>query len=185
MTYHLRDASPTDMPAITDIYRDSVLNGTASYEITPPDEAEMLQRFRAITEKGYPYVVAEDADGTLLGYAYASAFRTRPAYRWLVEDSIYLSPLARGRGLGKVLLKELIERCTDLGFRQMAAVIGGASSASAGLHAALGFEMVGTMKGTGFKHGQWLDTIFMQRELGDGTTTPPDLGAYPGTLFVG
>lgn len=185
MTYRLRDAIVADIPAITTIYRDSVLNGTASYEITPPQEEEMLERFRAITEKGYPYIVAEGADGVLLGYAYASAFRTRPAYRWLVEDSIYLAPEARGRGLGKRLLGELIDRCTALGFRQMAAVIGGASPASASLHTALGFEMVGTMKGTGFKHGQWLDTIFMQRELGDGTTTTPDLETYPGSLFKG
>lgn len=183
MTISLRDALPADIPAITPIYEDSVLNGTASYEIVAPDEAEMLARYMAITEKGYPYVVAEDADGSVLGYAYASAFRTRPAYRWLVEDSIYLAPAARGRGLGKMLLRELIDRCTALGFRQMAAVIGGASPASASLHAALGFEMVGTMKGTGFKHEKWLDTIFMQRELGDGTATVPDADAYPGTLF--
>ena len=183
MTILLRNAVPTDIPAITRIYEDSVLNGTASYEITAPDESEMLSRVLAITEKGYPYVAAQDAEGLLLGYAYASAFRTRPAYRWLVEDSIYLSPLARGRGLGKMLLQELIDRCTALGFRQMAAVIGGASPASAGLHSALGFEMVGTMKGTGFKHGQWLDTIFMQRELGEGTASSPDADAYPGTLF--
>lgn len=183
MTIHLRDALASDIPAITLIYQESVLNGTASYEIAAPDQAEMLVRYRAIIEKEYPYIVAEDADGSLLGYAYASAFRTRPAYRWSVEDSIYLAPSARGRGLGKMLLRELIDRCTALGFRQMAAVIGGASPASASLHAALGFEMIGTMKGNGFKHGQWLDTIFMQRELGEGTTTLPDPNVYPGTLF--
>ncbi len=173
MTFHLRNASLADIPWITDIYRDSVLNGTASYEIDPPDAAEMRARFTAITQNGYPYIVACDNDGIGLGYAYASAFRTRPAYRWLVEDSIYLAPEARGQGIGKALLADLIERCTQLGFRQMAAVIGGASSASCALHAGLGFRMVGRMEGTGFKHGRWLDTIFMQRELGEGTSTLP------------
>lgn len=185
MSLTIRNALPADLAAITAIYRESVLHGTASYEITPPDEAEMLARFTAITQKSYPYIVVQDEAGAILGYAYASAFRTRPAYRWLVEDSIYLSPEARGRGLGKLLLQELIDRCTALGFRQMAAVIGGASPASAGVHASLGFTTVGTMKGTGFKHGQWLDTIFMQRELGEGTTTTPDMQSYPGNLFAG
>lgn len=184
MTICLRDALAADLPIITEIYRDSVLNGTASYEILPPDEAEMALRFQAITGKGYPYLVAQDESGTILGYAYASAFRTRPAYRWLVEDSIYLAPQARGRGIGRMLLSALIDRTTALGFRQMAAVIGGASPASVALHAALGFEMVGRMKGTGYKHGAWLDTIFMQRELGEGCSTHPDLDCYPGSLFA-
>jgi phosphinothricin acetyltransferase len=183
MTFHLRDATPADLPAITDIYRDSVLNGSASYEITPPDLAEMTSRFHAIRDKGYPYIAAEAEDGTLLGYAYASAFRTRPAYRWLVEDSIYLAPEARGRGVGKALLKQLLLRCEALGFRQMAAVIGGASPASVAVHKSLGFEMTGTMKGTGFKHGKWLDTVFMQIALGEGTDTAPDPTTYPGSLF--
>ncbi|WP_137129356.1 GNAT family N-acetyltransferase [Rhizobium sp. FY34] len=182
MTFRLRDASASDIPAITDIYAQSVLHGTASYELTPPDAQEMLARFNAIRTKNYPYILAEDADGAVLGYAYASAFRTRPAYRWLVEDSIYLAPQAQGRGIGKALLGDLISRCTALGFRQMAAVVGGASPASVKVHAALGFEVVGRMKGTGFKHGQWLDTIFMQKSLGDGTTTFPDEAQYPGTL---
>ncbi|TWF50216.1 GNAT family N-acetyltransferase [Neorhizobium alkalisoli] len=183
MTFHLEDATAADIAAITEIYRDSVLTGTASYEITPPDEAEMASRFEAITAKGYPYIAARDEDGALLGYAYASAFRTRPAYRWLVEDSIYLAPAARGRGVGKALLKELLVRCEALGFRQMVAVIGGASPASVGVHKSLGFEMTGTLKGTGFKHGKWLDTVLMQIELGDGKATDPDLKTYPGTLF--
>lgn len=183
MTFLLRDAAPADLAAMTGIYRNSVLNGTASYEITPPDQAEMTSRFHAVTEKGYPYIVAEAEDKTLLGYAYASAFRTRPAYRWLVEDSIYLAPDARGKGVGKALLKELLIRCEKLGFRQMAAVIGGASPASVAVHKSLGFEMTGTMKGTGFKHGKWLDTVFMQIALGDGTETAPDPTTYPGSLF--
>ena len=185
MTFSIRNATAADLPAITEIYRDSVLNGTASYEITPPDLAEMAGRQSGIIDKGYPYIVAEEKDGTLLGYAYASAFRTRPAYRWLVEDSIYLAPQARGRGVGKALLKELLVRCEALGFRQMVAVIGGASPASVAVHKTLGFELTGTLKGTGFKHGKWLDTVLMQIALGEGTQTEPDLEAYPGTLFVG
>lgn len=183
MTFRLRDATPADLAAVTDIYRDSVVNGTASYEIVPPDEAEMATRFQSIRDKGYPYIAAEAEDGSLLGYAYASAFRTRPAYRWMVEDSIYLSPEARGKGVGKALLKELVVRCEALGFRQMVAVIGGASPASVAVHKSLGFELTGTMKGTGFKHGKWLDTALMQIALGEGTTTAPDARTYPGSLF--
>jgi L-amino acid N-acyltransferase YncA len=185
MTFSIRNATAADLPTITEIYRDSVLNGTASYEIAPPDLTEMTGRQTGIIEKGYPYIVAEAEDGSLLGYAYASAFRTRPAYRWLVEDSIYLAPEARGRGVGKALLKELLSRCEALGFRQMVAVIGGASPASVAVHKSLGFEMTGTLKGTGFKHGQWLDTVLMQIALGEGRETDPDLTAYPGTLFAG
>ena len=184
MTFTVRDATTADLPAITEIYRDSVLFGTASYEITPPDLAEMTSRFTAVTGKGYPYLAAEAEDRRLLGYAYASAFRTRPAYRWLVEDSIYLAPEARGKGVGKALLRELLARCENLGFRQMVAVIGGASAASVAVHKSLGFELTGTLKGTGFKHGKWLDTTFMQIALGDGTHTDPDLMDYPGSLFV-
>jgi phosphinothricin acetyltransferase len=183
MPISLRDATQADMPLITAIYRDSVLNGTASYEIIPPDEAEMASRFLAITEKRYPYVVAEDERGAFLGYAYASAFRTRPAYRWMVEDSIYLAPEARGRGIGRLLLAELLRRCESLGFRQMIAVIGGAQPASIALHRAAGFSETGLLRGTGYKHGRWLDTMLMQRTLGEGVDTAPDPGNYPGTLF--
>lgn len=185
MTFSIRDATDADLRAITDIYRDSVLHGTASYEITPPELAEMASRRAGIIEKGYPYIAAEAPDGTLLGYAYASAFRTRPAYRWLVEDSIYLAPQARGKGVGKALLRELLARCEALGFRQMVAVIGGASPASVAVHKSLGFEMTGTLKGTGFKHGKWLDTVLMQVSLGDGKDSEPDMNAYPGSLFTG
>jgi phosphinothricin acetyltransferase len=185
MTYRLRDARTSDLPAITEIYCESVLTGVASYEISPPSQAEMESRFVAITSQGYPYIAAEADDGTLLGYAYASAFRTRPAYRWLVEDSIYLAPEARGQGIGKALLADLLARCTTLGFRQMVAVIGGASPASVSVHRAAGFAMTGTLNGTGFKHGVWLDTVLMQIALGDGKQTDPDLDVYPGTLFKG
>lgn len=182
MSFSLRDAHLADLPAITAIYADSVTHGTASYEMTPPDQAEMRERFLAITSRGYPYIAAEGQDGALLGYAYASAFRTRPAYRWLVEDSIYLAPEARGRGIGRALLGELVSRCTTLGFRQMVAVIGGASPASIAVHHAQGFELSGTLRGTGFKHGRWLDTVMMQCSLGEGNTSDPDQLAYPGTL---
>lgn len=185
MTITLRTACAADLAAITRIYSDAVLSGTASYELAPPDETEMEKRFELITSQGYPYIVAINEIGAVLGYAYASAFRTRPAYRWLVEDSIYLAPEARGKGIGKMLLEELVRRSADLGFRQMVAVIGGASLASIAVHRSCGFRMVGTLNGTGFKLGQWLDTVFMQVALGEGDTTPPDASRYPGTLFTG
>ena len=183
MSFILRDATSSDIPAVTEIYRESVLNGVASYELTPPDEAEMAARFSLITGNGYPYIAAVDAGGLLLGYAYASAFRTRTAYRFLVEDSIYLAPEARGQGVGKALLAELIRRCTQLGFRQMVAVIGGAHPASVAVHRAAGFEHGGLLKGTGFKHGRWLDTIIMQLPLGEGLASYPEPGLYPDTLY--
>jgi phosphinothricin acetyltransferase len=183
MSSRLRQATQNDLPQITAIYRDAVLNGTASYELIPPDEAEMASRFQAIRDKGYPYIVAEDEGGKALGYAYASAFRTRPAYRWMVEDSIYIAPEARGRGLGKLLLEKLVEKCEALGFRQMIAVIGGAAPASIALHRTAGFTETGLLKGTGYKHGRWLDTMLMQKTLGEGAETDPDPSTYPGTLF--
>ncbi|KGF67514.1 GCN5 family acetyltransferase [Hoeflea sp. BAL378] len=181
----IRDATQADLPAITRIYADSVLHGVASYELVAPDEAEMGRRMAAITKDGYPYLAAEDDAGVLLGYAYASAFRTRPAYRWLVEDSIYLAPEARGKGVGGALLATLIARCESLGFRQMVAVIGGAHPASIAVHQKAGFTSAGMIRGSGHKHGRWLDTVFLQRPLGEGTATDPDPASYPGTLFAG
>lgn len=183
MSLTLRDATVSDLPAIAEIYRESVLNGVATYEIVPPSEAEMATRFSTIIGHGYPYIVAIDEAGTIVGYAYASAFRTRTAYRFLVEDSIYLAPSARGRGAGKMLLVELVERCTALGFRQMVAVIGGAHPASIAVHRSVGFEHQGLMKATGFKHGRWLDTAIMQLALGDGVKSDPPEGVYPDTLY--
>ena len=182
MSFVIRTAAPGDIAAFTEIYRESVLNGVASYEIDPPSLDEMAARFAAITGKGYPYIVAVEQTGLILGYAYASAFRTRPAYRWLVEDSVYLAPETRGKGIGKALLAELIRRSTDRGFRQMVAVIGGAHPASIAVHAAADFEHSGRMTATGFKHGRWLDTVFMQRALGDGAETQPPMDSYPGTM---
>lgn len=182
MSFVIRTADIGDIAAFTEIYRESVLNGVASYEIDPPSPDEMASRFEAITAKGYPYIVAVEQTGLILGYAYASAFRTRPAYRWLVEDSVYLAPEARGKGVGRALLAELIRRCTALGFRQMVAVIGGAHPASIAVHRAAGFEHSGQLKATGFKHGRWLDTVFMQRALGEGAETAPSADTYPGTM---
>ena len=171
----LRPTEAGDLPAITEIYADAVRNGTASYELEPPDEAEMTRRWRDLVAKNYPHVVAAHG-GAVRGYAYAGPYRPRPAYRYSVEDSIYVAAAAQGRGVGRALLSQLIELCEARGFRQMIAVIGGGTEhpASVGLHAALGFRQIGVIVGSGFKHGRWLDTMLMQRPLGPGKTTPPD-----------
>lgn len=182
MSFSIRDAEPADMAAITEIYANSVLNGTATYELTPPDLDEMTRRFMAMSSAGYPYIVAEE-DGQLLGYAYAGPFRTRPAYRWTVEDSIYLDPIARGKGIGFSLLNELILRATQLGFRQMIAIIGGGEPGSIALHKKAGFKDCGAMHATGYKHNRWLDTVIMQLDLGEGSATSPDADRYPGNLY--
>lgn len=180
----LRDATRDDVPAITAIYADAVLNGTASFELDAPGEAEMAARMAALVDKGYPYIAATDGAGALLGYAYAGSYRARPAYRWTVEDSVYIAPDAMGRGVGRYLLTEIIVRCEALGFRQMVAVIGGADhAASIRLHERLGFAHAGRLPATGFKHGRWLDSVLMQRPLGAGSETAPDPGTYPGTLY--
>jgi phosphinothricin acetyltransferase len=180
----IRPALADDVEAIRDIYAESVQNGVASYELVAPSLEEMRSRFASVTASGYPWLVAE-TDGEIAGYAYASAFRTRPAYRWLCEDSIYLHPQARGLGIGRKLLDRLLEECERLGFRQMVAVIGGAHPASIGVHRAAGFVSCGRMTASGFKFGRWLDTEFMQKALGEGNTTVPDESAYPGALFKG
>jgi L-amino acid N-acyltransferase YncA len=173
MTAHLRAASRSDVPAIARIYGHYVLHGLASFELDAPPPDEMLRRFDAITAAGYPYFVATEGD-RVLGYAYASAFRTRPAYRYTVEDSVYIDPAAVGRGVGRQLLLALIEACTQAQFRQMIAVIGdSANHASIGLHRACGFDRMNVFVATGFKHGRWVDTVFMQRALGDGDGSLP------------
>ena len=183
MKIRIRDASITDLPVITEIYRESVLAGIATYELTPPDETEMRLRFEIITGQNYPYIVAEDPAGKVLGYAYASAFRTRPAYRYLAEDSVYVAPDARGFGVGGTLLDALLGATASLGIRQMIAVIGGDSPASIALHEKAGFRHVGRMPASGFKFGQWLDTVLMQIDLGEGADTvpteEPNLKAFP------
>jgi phosphinothricin acetyltransferase len=169
-----RPAVADDIPAITAIYAEQVLYGTATFEVIPPEAAEMATRMAALTDGGYPYVVAE-RDGRVAGYAYAGAYHRRPAYRNTVEDSIYIANDCRGQGIGGLLLRELIDRCTVLGFRQMIALIGDAQNmASVRLHHAAGFDSVGTLKSVGFKHGRWLDVVMMHKALGAGDTRDPD-----------
>jgi L-amino acid N-acyltransferase YncA len=161
----IRAATPDDLPAITAIYGDAVRHGTASFEIDPPDLTEMRHRFEALVAGGHPYLVAI-GEGAVLGYAYAGPYRPRPAYRATVEDSIYLAREARGQGVGRLLLSELLDVCAARGFAQMIAVIGDSAQApSIGLHKALGFRQVGTLEAVGFKFGRFLDTVLMQRAI--------------------
>jgi L-amino acid N-acyltransferase YncA len=170
----IRDAVEKDMAPIAEIYAYHVLHGLASFEQTPPDVTEISRRWRALLEKALPYTIAE-RDGEILGYAYAGPYRSRPAYRFTVENSVYVRPKLERQGLGRGLLANLIERCTALGLRQMVAVIGDSGhEGSIGLHKALGFRMVGTIEAAGFKHGKWVDSVLMQRRLGDGSTTRPE-----------
>ena len=169
----LRPSLPADLPAITAIYAHHVLHGTGTFELEAPDEAEMARRHADVTGKGLPWLVAED-QGTVLGYAYANHFRPRRAYRFCLEDSIYLAPAAQGRGVGRLLLAELMARCEALGARQMLAVIGDAANAgSIGVHRTLGFEHTGVLKASGWKFGRWLDVILMQKALGPGASSDP------------
>lgn len=168
----IRPCEESDVPAITAIYRDAVLTGTASFEIEPPSEAEMGQRRTALLDGGYPYLVAE-VDGSLAGYAYAGAYRARPAYLGTVENSVYVAEGARRSGVASALLTALLEAATERGFRQMIAVIGdSANVASIRLHEAAGFAHAGTLRSVGWKHGRWLDTVLMQRALGPGASVP-------------
>jgi L-amino acid N-acyltransferase YncA len=169
----IRPTIEADLPAITEIYEHAVLHGTATFELIPPDLAEMTRRYRELIEGGYPYFVAT-LDGEVAGYAYAGAYRPRPAYRFTVENSIYLKPAIHRRGIGLRLLHRLIEECERRGYRQMIAVIGDSANAgSIGVHAACGFQMIGTHANVGLKFGRWLDTVMMQRPLGAGATTVP------------
>jgi phosphinothricin acetyltransferase len=169
----IRSAAPGDLDAITGIYAHAVLHGTASFEEVAPELSEMRRRFDAVVSAGYPYLVTERA-GIVIGYAYAGAYRARPAYRWSVENSIYVAPDAHRCGAGRELLDALIAQCTARGARQMIAVIGdSANAASIGLHRRAGFIFCGTIHAVGFKHGRWLDSFIMQRTLGAGDETPP------------
>ena len=173
-SFILRDACADDATAIQTIYATHVLTGLASFEEVPPDAAEMARRMVVIQAQGLPYIVVE-SDGRIGGYAYASQFRERSAYRYTVEDSVYISNEALRRGLGRTLLAEVIARCTTAGYRQMIAVIGDSKNqGSIGLHTHLGFETVGTMPAVGFKFGRWIDSVRMQRALGPGAAAPPD-----------
>jgi len=169
----LRPAAAADMPAITAIYQHAVRHGTASFEIDPPDQAEMTRRFQALIDGGFPYVVAE-CDGAVRGYAYAGLYRTRVAYRHTLEDSVYVAPDFHGRRIGRALLARLLAEAATRGYRQMVAVIGDSQQhASIALHRGAGFRMVGTFEAVGFKFGRWLDTVLMQCPLGPGATTSP------------
>jgi len=169
----IRSARPADIPAITRIYAHAVEHGTASFELDPPDEAEMARRMDELMSGNFPYLVAE-LDGALAGYAYAGPYRARPAYRFTVENSVYVAPASYRRGVGRALMDELIKAATERGFRLMIAVIGDSKqAASIGLHEATGFQHVGVFANIGYKFDRWLDSALMQRALGPGATTPP------------
>lgn len=175
----IRPSEDRDIPAIAAIYGHHVKHGFGSFEETPPDTAEMARRRSDVLAKDFPYLVAE-LDGRVVGYAYASSYRPRIAYRFSVEDSIYVSPDAPRKGIGRALLESLIARCAALGYRQMVAVIGDTqNTGSIALHATLGFRVVGTLPSIGFKHGRWVDSVFMQRPLGSGDSTLPNQQVRP------
>lgn len=173
-SFLIRASSAADIPAITAIYAHWVTHGLASFEVEPPDLTEMARRRDAVLAAGFPYLVAEAPEG-VLGYAYASAYRTRPAYRFTVENSVYVAPGAGQRGIGLALMEAVIARCTAAGFRQMVAVIGdSANAASIALHKRAGFTTAGLLKAAGWKHGRWVDSVLMQRPLGAGAEAPPE-----------
>jgi L-amino acid N-acyltransferase YncA len=170
----VRPATPHDIAEIHAIYSHHVLQGLASFEEAPPAPAELTRRYEEIVRRGLPYLVA-DFGGTVAGYGYCALYRMRSAYRYTLEDSIYVRPDAQGRGVGKALLAELIRRCEALGYRQLVAVIGdSANAASIGLHESQGFLRVGTLRSAGFKLGRWVDSVIMQRPLGPGDGSPPE-----------
>jgi L-amino acid N-acyltransferase YncA len=169
----IRPSTAADLAAVTRIYTQAVAQGTGTFELEPPDEAEMSRRRDDVLAKGLPWLVA--ASGSeVLGFAYANHFRPRPAYRFCLEDSIYLDPAASGQGIGRLLLAELMTQCEARGARQMLAVIGDSANAgSIGVHRACGFEPAGLFKAAGWKFGRWLDVVLMQRSLGLGNSAPP------------
>jgi phosphinothricin acetyltransferase len=171
--FEIRAASAADLAAITEIYQYAVLFGTATFELVPPDLAEMTRRFESLVSGGFPYFVAT-LDGGPVGYAYAGPYRPRPAYRFTVENSIYLAPAAQHRGIGTMLLQRLIAESEARGYRQMIGIVGDSANAgSIGVHRKCGFQMLGTHPNVGFKFGRWLDTVMMQRPLGEGASTLP------------
>ncbi|MBR0660558.1 GNAT family N-acetyltransferase [Neoroseomonas oryzicola] len=170
----IRASREDDLPALTAIYGHWVTHGLASFELEPPDLAEMARRRAAVLAGGYPHLVAE-RDGVIVGYTYASAYRPRPAYRFAVENSVYVAPGGTRGGTGRALLDALIADCTGRGFRLMVAVIGdSANYASIGLHERAGFARAGLLPAVGWKHGRWVDSVLMTRALGAGATTPPE-----------
>lgn len=171
----LRPVADADLDGISAIYGHYVRYGTSTFETDPPSPAEMRRRRDALSAQDHPYLIAEQ-DGELLGYAYVSDYRPRPAYWNTVENSIYLRPDAAGMGVGTRLLKALIEACEQRGYRQIIAMIGdSANLASLRLHLGQGFRRIGTLQSVGYKHGRWIDTVCLQRSLGTGDSSPPDL----------
>ncbi len=178
----VRTATAADADALAAIYADAVVNGFGTFEEDPPSAADMDARRRAIQDRGLPYLVAE-LDGQVLGFAYAGPFRLRAAYRYTLEDSVYVAPEAKGNGVGRAVLTAVIEACEALGVRQLMAVIGDSgNSGSVGLHRALGFEQTGVGRSVGFKHGRWVDIVHMQKPLNGGDTRTPDA---PGIRLTG
>lgn len=178
----VRDARPDDAEALAAIYGHHVLHGFGTFEEVPPDAAEIEQRRLNIAGRGLPYLVAEE-DGKVLGFAYAAPFRLRAAYRYTVEDSVYIAPDAIGKGVGRTVLSAVLKACEDMGLRQVIAVIGDSgNAASIGLHTALGFAHMGEGHGFGFKKGRWVDLVLMQKPLNGGTERPPDA---PGLTLSG
>src|SRR6185437_7048978 len=169
----IRDATEADVPEIQAIYAHHVLHGTGTFDVEPPSVEEMLERFRRVLRHDWTWLVAADATG-VLGYAFYTQFREREAYRYCVEDSIYVRDDVRGQGVGKALVETLVERATQSGMRQMIAVIGDSENVgSIGVHASLGFQMAGTLRSAGLKFGRWLDVVYMQRALGRGSADVP------------
>jgi L-amino acid N-acyltransferase YncA len=169
-----RDAERRDAKAIAALYAYYVETSAATFEETPPAAAEIAKRMKAVQSAGLPWIVATDAHGAVLGYAYASSYRTRSAYRYTVENSVYISPGTIGSGIGAAIMREVIERCTRAGYRQMLAVIGGSGNiASIALHERLGFRMVGTHRAIGYKQDRWIDVVHMQLALGEGSSSAP------------
>jgi L-amino acid N-acyltransferase YncA len=178
----VRAAVETDVAAVAAIYGHHVLSGSATFEETPPDLTEIARRIAAVMALGLPYLVADAGEG-VIGFAYAAPFRPRAAYRYTVEDSVYVAPGAARVGAGRALLARVIGDCEALGLRQMMAVIGDAdNAASIGLHRALGFASSGVGRAVGFKHGRWLDTVWMQRALNSGASSQP---SHPGLRISG
>jgi phosphinothricin acetyltransferase len=175
----IRAAEPSDAAALAAIYGHHVLTGFGTFEETPPTPEEMAARLAGVTRYGLPYLVAEAA-GQVLGFAYAAPFRPRQAYRFTAEDSVYIAPDAVGRGVGRAVLSAVIAACETAGLRQLVAVIGDSgNAASIGLHRALGFEPLGVGRSFGFKHGRWVDIVWMQKPLNGGDTRPPDTPGIP------
>jgi L-amino acid N-acyltransferase YncA len=168
----IRDARESDAAVLAAIYAHHVLHGTATYDLEPPTAEELAKKVRHVQAAGWPFIVIEE-EGEVAGYAYATQIRDRAAYAWTAEDSIYVHPAQRGKGVGTALLEALCERAEAAGFRQMIGVIGGAEPASIRVHARCGFREVGRAYGVGWKHGRWLDNVYMQRALGKGSREAP------------